>query len=358
MENLVLMNPPITYPGGGSMRKWKDLQASDFQGVDPQKFQEWRVTTHEARERTFLLLAMLVLLNETLLIRSPILVLGGIPFFGLLFFVNWKAHRLKKELGITREAVKRAVHADTPSGHAIAQPQLPPSFAENLLGVFLSPRPTFAEIARRPGFFYPLLLLVFSSVNVAETMLAKIGMDRIIRVQIEQSGSASNMSPEQMQQAIDRGARIGGIFIHVSPVFVVIGLLIVAAIGMGVVNAIFGGAVKFKTAFSITCYANLVGILGAVMAVPIIIFGDPEHFNAQSPVPSNLGFFLNPLETSKPLFSLASSFDIFTIWFMVLLGIGFSQATGGKVKSLSIFFSFFGLWMLWVLIKMGLALLS
>ena len=71
--------------------------------------------------------------------------------------------------------------------------------------------------------------------------------------------------------------------------------------------------------------------------------------------PTNVGFFLNPLETSKPLLALASSFDLFTIWFVVLLGIGFSQATGGKVKVRTIFLVYFGLWMIWVLGKVGLA---
>ena len=234
----------------------------------------------------------------------------------------------------------------------------PKSYLAKFAGIFLSPGETFADIARKPDFIFPLIVVVLSTIAVTETMLAKIGMERIIRAQMEQSGRASSMSPEQMQQAVEQGARIGGIIAHISPGFVAIGLLIVAAIGMVIVNAIFGGAIKFKTAFSIACYANLVGLLGAVMAVALILFGDPDHFNAQSPVPSNPGFFLNPLETSKPLVSLASSIDIFTLWYMVLLAIGFSQATGGKAKSLSIFFSLFGLWLLWVLIKMGLAMLG
>src|SRR5205823_11743531 len=91
--------------------------------------------------------------------------------------------------------------------------------------------------------------------------------------------------------------------------------------------------------------------------IAMILFGDPEHFNAWSPVPSNARFFLGP-ETSKPLMSLAGSFDIFTFWFMALLAIGFSEATHRKAKSLSLFWCFFGLWMVLVLIKMGFAMLA
>ncbi len=166
------------------------------------------------------------------------------------------------------------------------------------------------------------------------------------------------MSPEQLERAATQGAQIGAIIAHVSGVLApVIIVLVVAGVGLLVVNAIFGAQVPFRTAFAVTCYANLVAVVGSIMAVAVILFGDPEHFDAQSPVPSNPGFFLNPLETPKPLLALASSFDVFTLWSMGLLGLGFSEATGQKVKPLSVFFTFFGLWMIWVLGKMGLAML-
>src|SRR5438034_4687561 len=56
---------------------------------------------------------------------------------------------------------------------------------------------------------------------------ARIGMARMIRQTLEQSGQAEKMSAEQMQQAIDRGAQIGGIIAHVAgvlgvPIFILL----------------------------------------------------------------------------------------------------------------------------------------
>ncbi|HUI42745.1 MAG TPA: hypothetical protein VL523_12325, partial [Terriglobia bacterium] len=68
--------------------------------------------------------------------------------------------------------------------------------------------------------------------------------------------------------------------------------------------------------------------------------------------------FLDQSHTSKPLFALASSLDLFTIWFMILLGIGFSAVTRRKAKPISVFFSFFAVWVVIVLIKMGIASLG
>jgi hypothetical protein len=228
------------------------------------------------------------------------------------------------------------------------------SIAGRMAGVFHSPGDTFADVARRPDFIAPLVAGVMTAVAVTESMLAKIGMENILRMSVQQS-KRSPMSPEQMEQA----AKWGGMITHITGfVAVPVVLLIVAGVGLLIVNTIFGARTNFKTAFSVTCYANLVSLIGGAMGLAMIFLGDPEHFNVQNPIPSNIGFFLNPLETSKPLVSLASSVDIFTLWFMALLGIGFSAAMERKVKAGVIFASFFGVWLVWVLAKAGLAMLG
>ena len=240
-----------------------------------------------------------------------------------------------------------------------AEPQPRKSLTERFFGVFFSPGDTFADIARKPDFLLPLILLIVTSVAVTETMLAKIGMERIIRASIEQSGRGSNLSPEQLDRAVQRGAQIGSIIAHISaflgaPILV----LIIAGLGLMIVNSLYGSQASFKAVFSVTCYGSLVRVLGAIMALPMIFFGDPEHFNAQNPIPSNIGFFLDAHDVSKPLLSLATSLDFLTIWSLILLGIGLSEVTGRKVKALTIFLTYFGLWMIWVLGRAGLASLG
>lgn len=205
-----------------------------------------------------------------------------------------------------------------------------------------------------PDVWPPLILGVAASVLVVETMLAKVGMERIVRSAIEQSGRASNMSPSQLERAISQGAKIGAIFVHLGGLLGTPAvLLILAAIGMGITSGIFGSSVNFKTAFSIVCYANLVNVLGGLMTFVMILFGDPDHFNPKSPTPTCLGFFLDPQQTSKPLYALATSLDLFSFWLMALLGVGFSAATGRRVKPFSMFLCFFGLWTVLVLARMG-----
>jgi hypothetical protein len=207
------------------------------------------------------------------------------------------------------------------------------SFPERLLGIFISPAGTLADVARKPGFVAPLIALVLGTIAVTEAVLWKIGPERIMRMTFEQSRRASSMSPEQMDQAVRQGAPIGAIFMHIIGVVgAPIALLIVAGLGLLIVNLIFGAQAKFKTVFSLICYAKLVSLLGSLMAVAVIVFGDPDHVNAQNPVPANVGFFVNPLAVSKPIYTLASFADIFTLWFLILAAIGLAEGGGRRTQ--------------------------
>jgi hypothetical protein len=244
---------------------------------------------------------------------------------------------------------------------AAPRPSETPSkpFLSRFCGVYFSPGEAFEDIVRKPSFLAPLVTLIMASLAVTETMLVKIGMQRIIRISLEQGGQAAKMSPEQLDKAVQGGATVGIVFAHAfavlgTPVF----LLIVAGIGLGIINAIFGARASFKTTFSVSCYASLVNVLGALMGIVMILFGDTERFNIQNPVPSNLGFFLNQAETSKPVYSLAGSVDFLSLWLIVLLGIGMSRAAQGKVKSATVSVIYLGMWLIWVLGKAGLSMLG
>jgi Yip1 domain len=232
------------------------------------------------------------------------------------------------------------------------------SFLQRVSGVFIDPGAAFEDIARKPDFIAPLILLILVSVAVTETMLSKIGTSRIARNAIMHSGQAANLSPEQINQAVEKSAAAVGVFMHLSALFAVpIFLAAVAGIGLLVLNGIFGVRAGFKKVFSVACYADLPSILGGVMAMTVTFFADPDHFNPGSPTPSNPGFFLNPQTTSHAMMALASSFDIFILWFLILLAIGLSRVSGRAVKSRPIFFIYFGLWMLLVMARVGLAAL-
>lgn len=242
-------------------------------------------------------------------------------------------------------------------------PEEPPagSFLSRFLGVFISPGETFEDIARKPGFLAPLVTVVVAAWVLFDTMYWKVGMETMTRLTLERSPFASKMPPEQLEKAIhDSAAHLTRqlVITDISiPIVFTIFLLIEAGLGMMIVNAILGGQAKFKALFSVATYAQLPTILGNILGLVVVLFGGTDNLDPQNPVPLNLAFFLNYKEVPKPLFSLAGSVDILVVWMVILLGLGMSKATGGKVKALPITLCFVGLWAIWIIGKVALSMI-
>jgi hypothetical protein len=237
-----------------------------------------------------------------------------------------------------------------------AEEQLPDSFLDRVIGIFISPGQAFKSIVARPDFIRPMMVAIVGSVALVEAMLGKIGAGRIIRQSLEASGKAAQMTPDQLDLAVHRVAPFTAVIMHVSGVlYIPIYLVALAAIGLFIANVIFGVSVDFRTVVSVVSYASLVLQLGVILGLVMVFFGDPAHFNPENVVPTTVGFFLNPRDTSKAIYVLASSFDVFRIWFIVLSSIGISAATGKKVGAAAILLSYFGLWVLYVAGRAGLA---
>jgi len=79
----------------------------------------------------------------------------------------------------------------------------------------------------------------------------------------------------------------------------------------------------------------------------------PESFNIKNFAPTNVGAFLDPVETNKALYTLATALDAVTIWTLVLMSIGVAIVAGTKRSAGYI--TVFGWWALFVLIGVGWA---
>jgi hypothetical protein len=123
---------------------------------------------------------------------------------------------------------------------------------------------------------------------------------------------------------------------------------------MATINFGFGGKAKFSDIFAVSYYAWLPEIFRAILGTIVIYSGmAPESFNIKNFAPTNLGAFLDPIETNKALYTLATWLDAVTIWRLVLLGMGIAIVAGTKRSSGYI--AVFGWWVLMLLIAVGWA---
>src|SRR5689334_563118 len=81
------------------------------------------------------------------------------------------------------------------------------SEAGRLAGVFFSPGKAFADIARRPRWWVPLILSAILSTIFINAFTQRVGWESVIRSSIERLPNAQSMSPEQRERTITSGAK-------------------------------------------------------------------------------------------------------------------------------------------------------
>lgn len=242
-----------------------------------------------------------------------------------------------------------------------AVPEAPQSMGAlaRVFGALFSPRATFQDIARKPGWLLPVVILIILNLAVIGVFSKHVGWRAFMEKQDLQSRRAqqqmAQMTPQQKEHMIELQIKIAPIFGYVFGVIgVPIVFLIIGAVFMGIFNATASAALDFKTSFSIAAHAwlpfSLVGLLGIL----VMYLKPPDTVNIQNLVASNAGALLS---TSAPVWqqTLCSSLDIFSFWVIGLLALGYSVARPKKLKIGTTLAWVVGVWLAFVLIRTGFA---
>jgi hypothetical protein len=141
-----------------------------------------------------------------------------------------------------------------------------------------------------------------------------------------------------------------------TPALILAGIAVLSLGLWGTINFVFSGKATYGSILTVWMYASLPGIIKSLLGTIVIFSGiAPESFNIKNFAPTNLGAFLDPIETNKALYALATSLDATTIWTLALLGIGTAIVAG--VKRTSGYIAVFGWWAFFVLAGAGIAAL-
>jgi len=223
--------------------------------------------------------------------------------------------------------------APQPEGPGLSEPQ-------RLINVFVAPSKTFADLKRRDRWWIPWLIAAAFTLIFAVIAVQKIDMVKFSEQQVERSKLAQRqlegLSPEQRQKNMEIRAAATKITFYFTPVIALIVNLVVAAILMAIFNFMLGAEVPFPRALAIVFYTGLIGVIRVILLiVSLLVSSDPSTIDLSNPMPTNPGFFLDPLTSNKVLYSLASSLDVFTLWSCVLLGMGFAIASSNRKPSVA-----------------------
>jgi hypothetical protein len=188
--------------------------------------------------------------------------------------------------------------------------------------------------------------------TVAFVMNQKVDWRDVASKRIEESPRAANLSPEQKEQQLAMSAKISpGIAYGFGIAWPILQALIVGGVLLLAYNLIGGAGARFGSALGITAHAFFPWILYSLLFILILYLKAPGTVDLDNPIATNVGAFL-PESTPKAILSLAKSIDLFSIWTLLLISIGFTAVNPKKLKgkSLSIAIS---VWAVYVAIKMG-----
>jgi len=214
------------------------------------------------------------------------------------------------------------------------EPQQKISSFGRIIGVFFSPKSTFEDIARRPSWLAPMILMTVIAIGLGFTLAKRADWTEVTKDQIAKSKMASRqmdqLPDDQKAHAIEQRAQISKVIREVRgfigwPLL----LIIISGIYFGAFKLLGGIRTNFAKAFAICTFAHLPIALRELLAIPVTFLKDaaaidPENFLASNPAAMMgdvSGWSVVPL----------TALDVFGIWCVVLLAIGFSAADPKKI---------------------------
>ncbi|MGH9646528.1 MAG: YIP1 family protein, partial [Bryobacteraceae bacterium] len=221
--------------------------------------------------------------------------------------------------------------------------------AARLAAVFFSPGKAFADIARRPRWWIPVILISILSTIYLTAFTQRVGWESVLRPAIESNQNVQNMSVQQREQLITTAAGFYKYVGYLSVVGTLFYVFITAVILMFLFDTMMSAGIGLKRMMAIVAYGVLPLVIQTALSMVVLYLKDPEEFNLRNPLVFNVGAFLSP-DSSAALRALGSSIDLFSLWIIVLLAIGVSAA-GRKVSFGKAFTGIASLWALLVCLK-------
>jgi hypothetical protein len=221
-----------------------------------------------------------------------------------------------------------------------------------ITGVFFDPKKTFEDIAKRPSWIVPLVLIIIGALAVVFTMSQQLGWERIVRHNMEASSRAQQMTPEQRQQQLEVGTKVAPFFAYSAVVIAPVLMFLASAGALWLMaSVILSAGIRFKQVFAVVCYASLTGLISAVFTIVVLHLKNPDEYNVQNPLAFNPAAFMDQSTSSKFLYSLATSLDLFSFWTILLMAVGLKAAAGKKLSFGSAVFAVVLPWAVYVLGK-------
>jgi hypothetical protein len=236
-------------------------------------------------------------------------------------------------------------------------PQDAGSFFGNLFNLYFEPGETFAKIFVKHRVWLAILLQTALGVLFSTIWLQKVDTREFMRAQMAQNPRIQQMPAEQVDRIIAAQGNAMKTWGRIAPF---IAPVIIDLIAAGFFLFIFRFFLAADVSF-VQCLATIawsfaaIGLVQTPIMLTVLYLKGDWNVDPNQVVQANPTVFFELGDLPRWLWSLLSSFDLFSLWTVFLLATGFSVA--GK-RGLATGLWGVGIpWALFVMVKVGFTLL-
>jgi hypothetical protein len=245
---------------------------------------------------------------------------------------------------------------DAASAPTDAQQSQTLSQLERVVNTFIEPSKTFNDIRRNQSWWLPFVIMAVLGYAFCFTAVQHVGWEslttNVLKSQPRNAEKLDKATPAEQAQMLSFTKGIMEGFMVGSPLVVLVASALFALLLWGGFSFVLGGTTNYREMFAVTIFASLPNALNSVIAIVTVLASDPQTYNLNVPSPAALAYFLSP-DSAPWLVALAKSLDVFSLWSLALAGFG--GALVAKVKPIRGIAMVFGVWILYVLVKTGIA---
>lgn len=208
------------------------------------------------------------------------------------------------------------------------------SQTDRIVNTFTAPSKTFTDIRRSASWWLPFLVICLAGYIFTFAVQSRVGWDQMVDTALHnnpaQYEKLTSSPPEQQAQTRKIMALSFQVSFWCTPVFVLIGAALFALLLWMGTNFIFGGTSTYGQCFAVLMYAGLVTTIQTLLTTMTLYIGDTaDNFDISNRIGTNPGYYLGS-DAAAWMKMLLGSIDIFTIWYVILIGLG--GAMVGRVK--------------------------